>query len=276
MHPEPKKRLGQNFLLDKNIQRKILACLDLKSSDIVLEIGSGRGELTSLCALGVDKIYALEIDTSLCQVIKMNLKCFSNIKVINRDILKFNLKNYFKNDKNKLKVIGNIPYYISSPILEHLIKFRNRIDTIFITVQREFAARLVALAGSKDYGSLSCFVQYYLEPKILLNIKKTCFFPVPKVDSCLVRLKVRQEPNVFVKNESSFFKIIRAAFNQRRKTLRNSLSGIILPDKLSEFFHTYGIDINIRPEDLTLADFANLANSSPFAGNPAHGRGGPP
>jgi 16S rRNA (adenine1518-N6/adenine1519-N6)-dimethyltransferase len=256
-----KKKLGQNFLLDKNIQKKIVNCLKLKSSDIVFEIGSGRGELTRLCAKGADKIYALEIDSNLCQEMKKNLKDFSNIKVINRDILKFNLRNYFKKNKDKLKVIGNIPYYISSPILEHLIKFRDKIDTIFITVQREFAARLVAPSGSKDYGSFSCFVQYYLEPKILLNIKKTCFLPVPKIDSSLVRLKVRQKPPVNLKNESSFFKIIRTAFNQRRKTLRNSLSSIILPNKLNEFFHKYGIDVNIRPEDLTLADFANLANS---------------
>lgn len=260
MYLKPKKRLGQNFLIDKNIQKKIVDCLELKSSDIVFEIGSGTGELTRLIAKRVDKVYALEIDSNLCQELKKNLKDFSNTTIMNKDILKFNFRNYFKKNNKKLKVVGNIPYYISSPILERLIKFREIISVIFITVQKEFAARLAAPSGSKDYGSLSCFVQYYLEPETLLRIKKNSFFPAPKIDSCFLRLKVRQSPLVNVKNERLFFKIIRAAFRQRRKTLRNSLSGIISPDKLNEFFRRYAIDINIRPEDLTLKDFANLAN----------------
>lgn len=260
MHIKPKKRLGQNFLVDKNIQRKIIGCLELKSSDIVLEIGAGRGELTGLIAQKVNKIHALEIDYNLCLALKNNLEDYSNIEIINQDILRFNLKSYLRRIKRRIKVVGNIPYYISTPLIEYLIKFRDKIDAIFITVQKEFAARITATAGSKLYGAFSCFAQYYFEPKGILNIKKTCFFPVPKVDSCLVRLKIRSKHPAEPKDEKLFFKIIRTAFNYRRKTLRNSLGNIIPRENLETFFNKYGIDSNIRPEDLSLEDFANLTN----------------
>jgi 16S rRNA (adenine1518-N6/adenine1519-N6)-dimethyltransferase len=261
MHIKPKKRLGQNFLIDKNIQRRIIDCLELKPSDIFLEIGSGRGELTALLARKTEKIYALEIDARLCEALRANLKGYSNVEIINQDILKFNLRKHFSATKTRIKVAGNIPYYISSPIIEHLIKFRDKIEVIFITVQKEFARRMIASPGPKDYSAFSCYVQYYLQPEILLNIKKASFFPAPKVDSCLVRLKIRERPLVSAQDEKLLFKIIRAAFNKRRKTLRNSLTGIISGKKLDSFFHKYGIDRNTRPERLSLQDFANLANA---------------
>ena len=260
MHLKPKKYLGQNFLFDKNIQRKIVGFCELRSSDIVFEIGAGRGELTQLIAKTAKKVYALEIDSNLCDLLKENLKKYKNIKIINQDILKFDFKSYFAKSKNKLYVIGNIPYYITTPIIEHLLKYRSKIDTIFISVQKEFARRMHAPCGSKDYGALSCFIQYYTNPKILFNIKKTSFFPVPRVDSSFVQLKLTQEARANIRDERLIFQIIRAAFNQRRKTLRNSLKGIVSPKKLNRFFEKYGIDINIRPEDLALKDFRNLAN----------------
>ncbi|MFA5145285.1 MAG: 16S rRNA (adenine(1518)-N(6)/adenine(1519)-N(6))-dimethyltransferase RsmA [Candidatus Omnitrophota bacterium] len=261
MRAKPKKRLGQNFLVDKNIQRKIIGCLGLGPSDVVLEIGAGRGELTGLLATEVEKVYALEIDPHLCAVLNEGLKGQPNIEVINQDILKFDFKKYLGGVKKKVKVVGNIPYYISSPIVEYLVGARDNIDSVFITVQKEFAQRMAAAAGSKLYGSFSCFTRYYFTPKIVLNIKKTCFFPVPKVDSCLVRLEPRPKHTVKPENEKLFFKIIRAAFNYRRKTLRNSLTGIIPAPKLEAFFDLYGIDVNIRPEKLSLEDFANLSNA---------------
>ena len=275
---KPKKRLGQNFLTDKNIQRKLVASYNLQTSDHVLEIGAGYGELTKLIADCAAFVYALEIDPELCKTLRDNTKGYSNIKIINQDILIFNLKRYFSKFKNKInpalsaaqkdylsrkggvKVVGNIPYYITTPIIEHLLKYRDKIETVFITVQKEFAKRIVANAGSKEYGSFSCFVQYYSIPKILFFIKKGSFSPIPKVDSCLLELKTRQVPAVNVKDEELFFKIIRASFNKRRKTLRNSLDGIVPLQKLSDFFRKYDIDINIRPEDLTLKDFAHLTN----------------
>jgi len=257
----PKKKLGQNFLSDKNIQRKIIAACELKASDIVIEIGAGRGELTKCIADNAAKVYAIEIDSYLCQLLKDKFRDNAHVKIINQDILGFNLSRCFVKDKNTaIKAIGNIPYYITTPIIEHLIKYRDKIETIFITVQKEFAKRMTARPGGKDYGSFSCFIQYYTEPKIIFTIKKTSFFPVPKVDSCFLRLNIRKKPMIKLKNERMFFKIIRAAFNQRRKTLRNSLDSVISPQNLDRFFTRYNINPNIRPEELTLKDFAGLAS----------------
>ncbi|MDI6759117.1 MAG: 16S rRNA (adenine(1518)-N(6)/adenine(1519)-N(6))-dimethyltransferase RsmA, partial [Candidatus Omnitrophota bacterium] len=258
MNIRPKKRLGQNFLVDKNIQRKIINACDFKDSDTVLEIGSGRGELTTLIAERVNKIFALEIDPYLCESLKNNLKDFLSAQVIRQDVLKFNLKKYFCRAKQRIRVFGNIPYYISSPIIEHLIKFRDKISDIFITVQKEFALRMIASPGSKKYGSFTIFTQYYTEPKIVFVIKKNSFYPVPKVDSILLNIKIRQNPAINVKDEKLFFKITRGAFNQRRKTLRNSLLGIISAQSLEQFFDKYNISKHSRPETLSLQDFANL------------------
>lgn len=260
MYLKPKKRLGQNFLFDKNIQRKLIAAYALKASDRVLEIGAGYGELTMLIAHDAAFVYALEIDPALCKTLKDNARGYANIKIINQDILRFNLKKYFGRLKNKIKVVGNIPYYITTPIIEHLLRYRDKIETIFITLQKEFAKRITAYPGSGDYSSFSCFVQYYSIPEMLFFIKKTSFSPIPKVDSCVLELKIREKPAVQVKNEKLLFRIIRSAFNQKRKTLRNSLDGVIPFGKLSRFFRVYNIDCNIRPEDLTLEDFANLSN----------------
>lgn len=260
MHIKPKKRLGQNFLIDKNIQRKLVAFYNLKASDRLLEIGAGYGELTKRVAPHAAFVYALEIDPELCKILKENTIGYANIEIINQDVLKFNLKQHFRKVKNKIKVIGNIPYYITTPIIELLLKYQDKIETIFITVQKEFAKRITAHPGSKDYGSFSCFVQYYAIPQALFFIKRTSFSPQPKVDSCLLELKIRQEPAVKPKSEKLFFKIIRAAFNQRRKTLRNSLDGTVSLEKLQVFFKKDHIDPNIRPEDLALKDFASLAN----------------
>jgi len=257
---KPKKSLGQNFLADKNIQRKIIAASGFEAGDTVLEIGSGRGELTRLLADKVKKVYAVEIDRELCVKLQEEFGSNKKIKVIHQDILRFDLDKHIPGQA-KIKVIGNIPYYLSSPIVEYLLKYRKKISAILITVQKEFGQRIAALPGSKDYGSFSCFVQYYCQPRILFNIKKSSFWPVPKVDSCLVRLEVLKRPPVEVTDEEALFKLIRCAFGQRRKTLRNSLKGLISNTRLELFFQHYHIDTNIRPEALSLEDFARLLNS---------------
>lgn len=260
MNIRPKKHLGQNFLIDKNIQKKIIAACGLKKTDMILEVGSGTGEITVPICERAGFVYALEIDSNLCGILQHNLRDFDNVKVINQDILKLDFNAYFGNLKNRFKIVGNIPYYISSPLIEYFIKYKNNIDSIFITVQKEFARRVAASAGSKEYGSLSCFAQYYLEPSIMFSISRHCFNPVPKVDSCLLRIKVREESPVRVNDETLFFALIRAGFNKRRKTLRNSLCEIIPKQRLEYFLKEYGIDKNIRPEKLSLSDFASLAN----------------
>jgi 16S rRNA (adenine1518-N6/adenine1519-N6)-dimethyltransferase len=255
MHLKPKKSLGQNFLIDKNIQLKIINACEFRPTDTVLEIGAGRGELTCLIAHRVKSLFALEIDPSLCEILKEKFKQDAKVKIINQDILKFNLNRYFK--KNKVKVIGNIPYYISSPIIEHLFNFRNKISTMFITVQKEFGQRMTAHPGSKIFGSFSCFIQYHSKPKIILNIKKNSFFPVPKVNSSFLRLDIKKK-GLSKSKEKLLFKVIRAAFGKRRKTLRNSLKDIVTQDALQGFFLKYSKDRNIRPENLSLQDFVNL------------------
>lgn len=216
--------------------------------------------MTGLIASNVSRVYALELDCSLNPVLAGNLKAYSNISIINQDILKFDLDGLKNRANAKIKVFGNIPYYITTPIIEHLLKFRHKIEVVFLTVQKEFAQRMTAIAGSKTYGSFSCFVQYYTQPEILFIIKRKSFYPMPKVDSAFLRLRIRQNPAVAVKSEELLFKIIRSAFQQRRKTLKNSLSDIVPQQTLEEFFSKYKINPKIRPEDLSLQDFANLAN----------------
>ncbi len=263
MRHKPIKSLGQNFLVDQNIRRKIIAALDLEPADIIFEIGAGRGELTGLIAPKVDKLYALEIDRRLYSLLIESLRAYRNVSVTNQDILKCDLNKILEENKIKggIKVFGNIPYYISSPIIEHLINYKTVIKEVFITVQKEFAKRVVALPGSKEYGSFSCFVQYYAIPEILFQINRGCFYPAPKVDSCFLRLRFREKPAVSVKNEELLFRIIRAAFNQRRKTLKNTLKGKVQSEKLAEFLLKNNLNSNVRAEELSLAEFTDLANS---------------
>lgn len=261
MYIKPKKSLGQHFLIDKNIQTKIIDSCQLDCDDIILEIGSGRGELTWLMVDKVKKLYSLEIDHNLYSILRKKAKDFKNIKVIHKDILKFNLNRYFSRGTKKIKVVGNVPYYISTPIIEHLLKYKNKISSIFMTVQKEFAQRIVSHPGSKEYGSLSCFLQYYTEPRVMFYIKKNSFYPSPKIDSALLKLTIRPTPLNKPNNEKLLFRLIRAAFSKRRKTLRNSLEGVIPPRKLETFFDEYSINKDTRPEDLGIIDFINLANT---------------
>ncbi|MFA6129581.1 MAG: 16S rRNA (adenine(1518)-N(6)/adenine(1519)-N(6))-dimethyltransferase RsmA [Candidatus Omnitrophota bacterium] len=262
MYVKPKKSLGQNFLIDKNIQKKIISACGLSNERIVLEIGAGKGDLTEQLAINSKRVYALEIDRRLFPSLEEKIKTHANCRLLWGNILEFDINKLLKNEliKQKIIVIGNIPYNISSPIIEHLIQYRAGIDTVFMTVQKEFGRRINAAAGSKEYGSFSCFVQYYAQTKIIFEIKKGSFKPVPKVDSCFLSLKFRQKPPVEVREEKMLFKVIRSAFNQRRKTLRNSLSGLITLAPLEEFLDEQGIDINVRPEELTLDEFARLSN----------------
>ncbi|MCM8800173.1 MAG: 16S rRNA (adenine(1518)-N(6)/adenine(1519)-N(6))-dimethyltransferase RsmA [Candidatus Omnitrophica bacterium] len=254
----PKKILGQNFLIDRNIQRKIILNCDLNKDDLILEIGPGRGEITQLIAKSNARVYAVEIDEDLCRLLKDKFINFKNVVIIKADILKLNIKRYFSFLPGRLKVIGNIPYYISTPILEHLIKYNDKIDFIFLTLQKEFAKRIVAKPGSKEYGSFSCFIQYYTEPKVIFDIKKTCFYPVPKVDSTFLRLIMKRKRPLDRKQEKKLFKIIRIAFSQRRKMLKNTLREFFPLDKLNTFFEKYNLSYSIRPEDVSIEDFINL------------------
>lgn len=261
MQYRPKKSLGQNFLTDKNLQQKIIAACGFTRSDSVLEIGAGGGALTRLIAEEAGELYSLEIDERLFAGLQKEFKDISSARIIHADILKTDIRKLLGEEGRPVKVFGNIPYYITTPIIEHLLEYRAVISQVFLTVQKEFGERMTASPGSKTYGSLSCFVQYYTEPKILFIIKRNSFFPRPKVDSCFLRMEIRKELPLGPEKEKQFFKVVRAAFNQRRKTLRNSLKGHFPQERLEGFFRASGKSKNTRPEELSPQDFIELINT---------------
>ncbi len=260
----PLKRLGENYLIDANIKDKIIAAADVKRSDTILEIGPGLGALTMDLAAAGARIYAVDKDKKSLSILKeLAGDDYPNLKLLNADILTFDLKSI--KGKSKVKVIGNLPYYITTPIIEYLIENRRRIEWALITVQREVANRLLAPAGSEDYASISCYVQYHTRPEYIHTIRRTSFYPAPEVDSSLIRLEMLPAPSVKVKDEGLLFKIIRGAFNQRRKAILNSLSrkdALNMPkEELATTLAGAGIGPNARPEDLTLQQFASIANA---------------
>jgi 16S rRNA (adenine1518-N6/adenine1519-N6)-dimethyltransferase len=258
-------RLGQVFLVNRMVSQRIIAACELKNTDTILEIGAGKGELTSEIARRVKRLVALEVDSRLCNRLRRQFADYSNTDIVNADILKFNIARYLA-DK-KIKVIGNIPYYISTPIIEHLFKYLGKIKAIFLTLQKEYAQRLVAKPGSKEYSSFSCFVQYHTCVDLIFFIKKGSFSPIPAVDSAFMRLLPRRRPAVKVKDEGLFFRLIRLAFSQRRKTIKNNLRARISVQEVDYLLRVSGLNPNLRAEDLSLQDFANLANalsSSPY------------
>jgi 16S rRNA (adenine1518-N6/adenine1519-N6)-dimethyltransferase len=248
-----KKHLGQNFLHDIRIQQKIVQACDLKPEDVVVEIGPGQGVLTRLIAPHVKRLICVEMDRDLIEPLRMSS---TSIEIIHADFLKWGMGHL----PDGVKIIGNIPYYISTPIIEKLIADRTRISAIFLTVQLEFGQRLSAKAGGKNYGSLSCFAQYYADIKMLFKIKNTCFKPVPKVDSCFLRMMIRPQPQGAGTHEDFLFKLIQTAFQQRRKNIINSLKGLVGKEKLEEALIKLNINLNARAENLTLSNYINLCN----------------
>ena len=260
----PLKRLGENYLIDANIKDKIIAEVAPVKGDTILEIGPGLGALTVDLAASGARVFAVEKDRKVFAVLeKMIGGEFPNLTLFHDDILKFDLKKI--DTTNKIKVVSNLPYYITTPIIELLIQNARLINSIFMMAQREVANRLMAAPGSKDYGSLSCFIQYHTKPVYIHTIKRTSFYPVPEVDSSLIRLEVLDEPSVSVEDEALFFKVVRSSFNQRRKTILNSLSrelALNMPkDELSTLLDRVGIAPSARPESLSLNDFASIANA---------------
>jgi len=257
----PLKRLGENYLIDANVKDKIIRSAFLSKDDTILEIGPGFGALTVDIALAGARIFAVEKDKKAYLILKEIVKDKSvDLKLFNEDILKFDMKRIWTG--KPIKVIGNLPYYATTPIIEYLINNKKMIDSILMVVQREVANRFLAQAGSKDCGSISCFIQYHMSPSYIYTIKQSSFFPEPTVDSSLVSLAVLDKPSVKVADEELFFKIVRGAFNQRRKTILNSLSRpevLDLPKKeLMKIMDRAGVDPLSRPEDLALSAFAAI------------------
>lgn len=260
----PLKRLGENYLVDRNVKDKIIDEARIGKDDAVCEIGPGFGALTIDLASSGANVFAVEKDKKAFLILKELIKDeFANLKLFNGDILEFDLKKISK--IKKIKILGNLPFYITTPIIEYLIRNRHLIDSILVVMQKEVANRLLAQPGSEDRGSISCFVQYYTRPRYVYTIKRGSFYPVPEVDSSLLRFDILDKPSVSVGNEELFFKIIRGSFNQRRKCIINSLSRkevLDMPkEELSKILAKAGIDPASRPEDLSLNAFANLTNT---------------
>ncbi len=260
----PLKRFGENYLIDGNIKDKIIAALDVSKNDTALEIGPGLGALTIDLARAGGHVFAVEKDRKALEILK-NLvgQDFPDLELLNEDILKFDIKK--TKTSKKIKVVGNLPYYITAPVIEWLIGNRALISCAVIMVQREVALRMLAGPGMKDYSAFSCFVQYYTKPEYIHTVKRTCFYPAPEVDSALVRLDIPGKPSIEVDDEAAFFRVVRGAFNQRRKSIINSLSRKTVLDiskeKLSAILSRVGISPTARPETLSLPDFAKIANS---------------
>ena len=263
-----KKRLGQNFLIDERILDRIVETADLGKDDIVIEIGPGMGILTKKLAEKAQKVLAIELDENLVKLLRETLALFKNVEIIQADILKINLteliKSKVQNPKSEVKVVANLPYYITTPIIIHLLKAREILSDIVIMVQKEVGRRMVAKPRTKDYGALSLLVQYYTKPQIPIKVPGSAFLPEPEVDSCVVNLEVREQPAVKVKDEELFFKVVRAAFEQRRKALKNALSRTkdlkLSKKKVLEILEKVDIKPLRRGETLSLEEFARLSN----------------
>ena len=260
------KRFGQNFLIDAHVLEKIVSAAGITKDDCVLEIGPGIGTMTQYLAESAGQVIAVEIDTNLLPILADTLKDYSNVKVINQDILKVDINELVKeyNNGRPIKVVANLPYYITTPIIMGLFESNVPIDNITVMVQKEVADRMQVGPRSKDYGALSLAVQYYASPYIVANVPPNCFIPRPNVGSAVIRLTRYQEPPVQVKDPKLMFKLIRASFNQRRKTLQNGLNNSpeisFSKEEITKAIESLGVSPSVRGEALSLEQFAQLAN----------------
>ena len=260
------KKFGQNFLIDTHVLEKIIASAGVTQEDFVLEIGPGIGTMTQYLCESAREVVAVEIDQNLIPILQDTLGAYDNVTVINEDILKLDIAKLARerNGGNPIKVVANLPYYITTPIIMGLFESHVPIESITVMVQKEVADRMQVGPGTKDYGALSLAVQYYAKPEIVANVPPNCFMPRPNVGSAVIRLTRHDTVPVDVEDEKLMFAIIRASFNQRRKTLANGLSnapGIRLSkEKIQESITELGVPVTIRGEALTLQQFAELSN----------------
>lgn len=260
------KKFGQNFLIDTHVLDKIIQAADITKEDMILEIGPGIGTMTQYLAEAAGKVTAVEIDKNLIPILKDTLKEYDNVTVINEDVLKLDLRKLAdeENGGKPVKVVANLPYYITTPIIMGLFENHVPVESITVMVQKEVADRMQTGPGSKDYGALSLAVQYYAEPYIVANVPPNCFMPRPKVGSAVIRLTRHQKPPVSVQDEKLLFDIIRASFNQRRKTLANGLNNsdkIAYPKEvIAQAIEKLGKGASVRGEALTLEEFARLSD----------------
>ena len=260
------KKFGQNFLIDTRVLEEIIDAAEITKDDFVLEIGPGIGTMTQYLCETAREVVAVEIDTNLIPILKDTLSAYDNVEVLNQDILKVDIASLAKerNNDKPIKVVANLPYYITTPIIMGLFESHVPIDSITIMVQKEVADRMQEGPGSKEYGALSLAVQYYAKPEIVVNVPPSCFMPQPKVGSAVIRLTRHEQPPVQADNEKLMFQVIRASFNQRRKTLANGLNNFgsfgLSKEEIQSCIEELGVPVNIRGEALSLEQFAELSN----------------
>jgi len=260
------KSLGQNFLINENILDKIIESADISSDDVVLEIGTGIGTLTQRLCENAKKVIAVEIDKNLIPILNETLSDYDNITIINKDILKTDINEELKNlsVNQKIKVVANLPYYITTPIIMKVLEDNVNVDCMVLMLQKEVADRMNATPSTKDYGSLSIAVQYYCDTDIVCKVPKSSFIPEPNVDSLVLKLVVNEKRKVEINDEELFFKIVRGSFSKRRKTILNSLSNyedLGDKDKIQKLLEISEIDSKRRGETLSIYEFANLAKN---------------
>ncbi len=253
------KNLGQNFLISEEIIFGIVQEAEVSNEDIIIEIGPGLGSLTAKLAEKAKKVIAIELDSNMIKVLTERFSLYQNVELIHEDVLKVDLKALIQNEEH-VKVVANLPYYITTPIVMKLLEDKLNIESITVMVQKEVGERFCAEPGGKEYGAITVSINYYTKPCIVLDVPKENFNPIPEVDSCVVNMKIKQT-HIDLKNEKIFFKVIKAAFSQRRKNIGNSLTGIGKnKEEVKEMLGNLNLDSNLRAENLSLEDFARIAN----------------
>lgn len=260
------KSLGQNFLIDESVLDKMISGSGINKNTNVIEIGPGFGTLTQRLCMNAKKVVAIEIDSTAVPILEKNLEEFDNLKIINDDVLKCNLEKIIAEefDDENIKIVANLPYYITTPIIMHILESGIKTDSLCIMIQKEVAQRITAKPSTKDYGALTVAVNYYSTPNLICNVPPSSFIPMPKVSSSVISLDIRKEAPVTVNNEKGYFKVVKAAFGQRRKTLLNALSNSpsipLSKDEVLKVLKESGIDEKRRGETLSLEDFAEISN----------------
>lgn len=264
----PNKSLGQNFLIDSNVLENIVSCSNLSNEDLVIEIGPGLGTLTKYLVEKAGKVICVELDEKMVNILLDRFKLYKNIEILHEDILKLDINDLISKEKSggnikHAKVVANLPYYITTPIIMKLLESKLDLDCITVMIQKEVADRLIAIPGQKLTASITYAVYYYSESEGIMDVPRTSFVPAPEVTSKVIKLNIRKNPIVKVRNEKLMFEIIKSAFMQRRKTLLNALTNANVfssKDEGTKILESLGLDINIRPEKLTLDDFAKITN----------------
>ena len=268
-HIKASKSLGQNFLINEDVIHTIINCSNITKEDLVIEIGPGLGTLTKYLLEKANKVICIELDKKMVDILNDRFKLYQNFEVINQDILKVNLKDMIKEEKdnsniNNVKIVANLPYYITTPIIMKLLEEELDLDSITVMIQKEVADRLIALPGEKETGAITYSIYYYAEAEGIIEVSKDSFIPEPEVTSKVIKLNIRKEPPVKIDKKEDMFKIIKSAFMQRRKTLLNVLVNTKIFTNKSEgtkILQQVGLDINIRPENLKLEDYAKIAKT---------------